>query len=88
MNMYKQDLAFNNQQWLICHKTKPNQSNLLIPISLSLTQLFRSLFLCSLLFLLPLLYSHFILPLLNTSFFLSFFQFLFCFQLTVSLANK
>ena len=23
--MYKKDLALNNQQWLICHKTKPNQ---------------------------------------------------------------
>ena len=23
--MYKHDLALNNQQWLICHKTKPNQ---------------------------------------------------------------
>ena len=22
--MYKQDLALNNLQWLICHKTKPN----------------------------------------------------------------
>ena len=22
--MYKKDLALNNQQWLICHKTKPN----------------------------------------------------------------
>ena len=22
--MFKQDLALNNQQWLICHKTKPN----------------------------------------------------------------
>ena len=22
--MYKQDFAFNNLQWLICHKTKPN----------------------------------------------------------------
>ena len=21
--MYKMDLALNNQQWLICHKTKP-----------------------------------------------------------------
>ena len=21
--MYKQDLAFNNLQWLICHKTTP-----------------------------------------------------------------
>ena len=21
--MYKEDLALNNQQWLICHKTKP-----------------------------------------------------------------
>ena len=24
--MYKMDLAFNNLQWLICHKTKPNQT--------------------------------------------------------------
>ena len=23
--MLKQDLALNNQQWLICHKTKANQ---------------------------------------------------------------
>ena len=22
--MYKKDLALNNRQWLICHKTKPN----------------------------------------------------------------
>ena len=22
--MYKEDLALNNLQWLICHKTKPN----------------------------------------------------------------
>ena len=26
--MYKQDLVSNNLQWLICHKTKPNQTNL------------------------------------------------------------
>ena len=26
--LYKQDLAFTNLQWLICHKTKPNQTNL------------------------------------------------------------
>ena len=24
LNMYKYVLAFNNLQWLICHKTKPN----------------------------------------------------------------
>ena len=24
-HMYKEDLAFNNLQWLICHKTQPNQ---------------------------------------------------------------
>ena len=24
MYMYKEDLALNNLQWLICHKTKPN----------------------------------------------------------------
>ena len=24
--MYKQDLAFNNLQWLICHETQPNQT--------------------------------------------------------------
>ena len=23
--MYKEDLALNNLQWLICHKTNPNQ---------------------------------------------------------------
>ena len=23
--MYKEDLALNNLQWLICHKTEPNQ---------------------------------------------------------------
>ena len=23
--MYKEDLALNNLQWLICHKNKPNQ---------------------------------------------------------------
>ena len=25
MYMYKKDLALNNLQWLICHKTQPNQ---------------------------------------------------------------
>ena len=24
--MYKEDLALNNLHWLICHKTKPNQT--------------------------------------------------------------
>ena len=24
--MYKEDLALNNLQWLICHDTKPNQT--------------------------------------------------------------
>ena len=24
--MYKKDLALNNLQWLICHKTQPNQT--------------------------------------------------------------
>ena len=24
--MYKEDLALNNQQWLICHEPKPNQT--------------------------------------------------------------
>ena len=23
--MYEEDLALNNLQWLICHKTQPNQ---------------------------------------------------------------
>ena len=23
--MYKEDLTLNNVQWLICHKTQPNQ---------------------------------------------------------------
>ena len=25
MYMHKEDLALNNLQWLICHKTQPNQ---------------------------------------------------------------
>ena len=25
MCVYKEDLVLNNQQWLICHKTQPNQ---------------------------------------------------------------
>ena len=25
--MYRDDLALNNLKWLICHKTKPNQTN-------------------------------------------------------------
>ena len=24
--VYKEDLALNNLQWLICHKTQPNQT--------------------------------------------------------------
>ena len=27
--MYKGDLALNNLQWLICHKTQPNDINLI-----------------------------------------------------------
>ena len=26
--MYKEDLALNNLQWLICHKTKPNETKI------------------------------------------------------------
>ena len=25
-NMYQEDLALNNLQWLICHKIQPNQT--------------------------------------------------------------
>ena len=28
MYMYREDLALNNLQWLICHKTKRNQTKL------------------------------------------------------------
>ena len=28
--VFKQDLEFNNLKWLICHKTKPNQTKRLI----------------------------------------------------------
>ena len=31
MNMNKKDLALNNLQLLICHKTKPNQTKLRSP---------------------------------------------------------
>ena len=27
IDMYKEDLALNNQQQFVCHKTKPNQKN-------------------------------------------------------------
>ena len=26
--MYKEDLVLNNLQWLICHKTQPNQNHI------------------------------------------------------------
>ena len=26
LNMYVEDLALNNLQWLMCHKTQPNQT--------------------------------------------------------------
>ena len=26
--MYKKDLALNNLQWLICHKTQPSQTKI------------------------------------------------------------
>ena len=28
--MYKENLALNNLQWLICHEPKPNQSSLVL----------------------------------------------------------
>ena len=28
--MYKLDLALNNLEWLICHKTKPNQTKIVL----------------------------------------------------------
>ena len=38
--MYKLDLALNNLQWLICHKTRPNQTkpNLIVQWFTSLTE--------------------------------------------------
>ena len=27
--MYKEDLALNNQQWLICHKTQINEQTII-----------------------------------------------------------
>ena len=36
INVYKQDLALNNQQWLICHKTKPNQFSVSIQPTLTI----------------------------------------------------
>ena len=32
MYMYKEDLALNNLQWLICHKTQLNQANVLLQL--------------------------------------------------------
>ena len=33
---YKEDLVLNNLQWLICHKTKPNESSLLLKLHIDL----------------------------------------------------
>ena len=41
--MYREDLALNNQQFLICNKTKPNQINVVITyVFLSFIYLFLS----------------------------------------------
>ena len=32
--MYKQDLALNKLQWLICHKTKPNNTFCFVSVSM------------------------------------------------------
>ena len=32
VSMYNMDLTLNNQQWLICHKTKSNRSNIIYTI--------------------------------------------------------
>ena len=48
--MYEKDLALNNQQWLICHKTKPNPTkpNVTFTLSLNLSALYLFLlFLCT-----------------------------------------
>ena len=43
--MYKQDLVLNNLQWLICHKTKPNQiTNIIIIIIIIIIILFLRFF--------------------------------------------
>ena len=35
--MYKEDLALNNLQWLICHKTKPtNQRSMMMMMMMEL----------------------------------------------------
>ena len=44
--MYKEDLALNNPQWLICHKTQPNQTNLFNIILLHLVK-WVQVFLCN-----------------------------------------
>ena len=31
--MYKEDLTLNNLQWLICHKTKQNQTKLISAVT-------------------------------------------------------
>ena len=38
--MYEEDLALNYQQWLICHKTEPNQINCMLgePNNLDVTE--------------------------------------------------
>ena len=48
INMYKEGLALNNLQWLICHKTKPNQTkpnfcSTLISSQLAACKFFKSI---------------------------------------------
>ena len=38
--MYKKYLALNDLQWLICHKTKPNQKSKDITYDITLNQAF------------------------------------------------
>ena len=42
--MYKEDLALNNHQWLVCHKTKPNQKSFEVLKDLSLVLLMNKIF--------------------------------------------
>ena len=45
--MYKKGLVLNNLQWLICHKTKPNQSSFYIQFQPQISTLLAIFFIKS-----------------------------------------
>ena len=41
MYMYKNDLALNNVQWLVCQKNKPNQTKLFVQVVIKFSSIYE-----------------------------------------------